>query len=169
MRKCLALAVLLVALCFWAGCPGYSTHGLFRPDIKTIYVEAFDNRTFRRGLEVPLTRDVLEEIKLRTPLLFAPRTEADSILTGELLEFRLHTQVQAVQGQPGFVGEQVLITRVAAKVRFRWSDRLTGVDIVPPQTIEESARIGLALEPSQHDLVLREVAKRIVEHMQEPW
>jgi hypothetical protein len=162
MKRRLALALLLVAVGLGFGCPGYSTHSLFRPDIKTVYVQAFDNKTFRRGLEVPLTRDIVEEIKLRTPLLFAARDEADSVLSGELVDFSLRTQVKSKE-------EQVLITSVSAKVRFRWMDRLTGMDIVPPQDVEDSVRIALALEPSQEDLVFREIAKRIVERMQEPW
>lgn len=160
MRKRCVLSLLLVAVC--AGCFGYRAQRLFRPDIRTVYVEFFDNRTFRRGLEVALTKAVVDEIKLRTPLVLAPREDADSILSGELLEFEERTGIKSAD-------DVILKTWVAAVVRFRWRDRLTGTDIVPPRTIREPARIAEALEDSLFDLVFQEAAQRIVEEMQEPW
>jgi hypothetical protein len=154
--------LLLIAVALCTGCPGYSTRTVFRRDIRTIYVEVFDNRTFRRGLEVPLTRAIVAEIKLRTPLAFAPRDEADSILSGELEEFRESSLVKTET-------DRVLLDRVTAVVRFRWHDRLTQTDIVPPRVVRESARIVEMLEDSLFDRVFEEVAERVVEEMQEPW
>jgi hypothetical protein len=162
MRKLLGLMLPLAAVALWSGCAGYSSSSLYRDDIKTIYVRFFDNRTFRRGLEVFLTKAVVDEVKLSTPLVFASRDQADSVLTGELMEFRLQTAVESQK-------VEVIVTRVTAVVKFRWYDRLTGADIVPEQTIEETVRIAPTLEENEHDLVFGEAAKRIVEHMREPW
>ncbi len=152
----------VLALAALAGCFGYRAESLFRPDIRTVYVEAFDNGTFRRGLEVPLTRAVADEIRLRTPLVLAPREEADSVLSGELVEFSESTQVKTED-------DRILLNRVTAEVRFRWRDRLTGRDIVPEQTVQESVRIAESLEETLFGLVFEETAQRIVERMQEPW
>jgi len=161
MRKLIVLALLATAASL-SGCRGYTQVRPFRSDIKTVYVQAFDNRTFRRGLEVPLTRAIEDEIKRRTPFLFASKDRADSILSGELTDFQERTQIRSED-------DVVLLTRVSATVRFRWRDRLTGADIVPEQTVRESARLFEDVEATLHDLAFQEVAKRVVEHMQEPW
>ncbi|MHC4480458.1 MAG: LPS assembly lipoprotein LptE [Planctomycetota bacterium] len=161
MRPTNRFLLVLVAAALLGGCWGYRHRNLFRGDIRTIYIAGFDNRTFRRGLEVPLTRAVTDEIELRTPFLPAPRNQADSILSGELVEFLESSQVKSED-------DEVLLDRVTAIVRFRWRDRLTGTDIAEG-TVRESVRISEALEDSLFDQVFREVAQRIVERMQEPW
>ncbi len=178
MRK-LALGALVVLL-LAVGCWGYRAGNLFREDIRTIYVEGFDNRTFRRGLEVPLTRAVMKEIKLRTPLLPAARDQADSILTGELVDVTEHTRVKAERGT-------ILLQRVSLEVRYWWRDRLTGADLVEPRTIVESTQVvtpavelgaGVDGDPVPADLVpqeapfevpIRELAQRLVESMEANW
>ena len=162
MARRLGLALLLTAAVASAGCRGYTASGLFRPDIKTVYLAEFDNATFRRGLEVPLKRAVEQEIIRSTPLTFALRDEADSILSGELLQVTLRARVETVE-------DETLLTHVNAKVRFRWRDRRAGTDIVPEQVIVESVRIAPALEDTLTDYLFQQVAKRIVERMQEPW
>ncbi len=154
----LVCAVALTSSCWW----GYAPERLFAEDVRTVYVEFFDNATFRRELEVDLTRAVVAQLKLRTPLAFAPREDADSVLSGELLEFTERTKVKTET-------DRVLKTQVTAKVRFRWTDRRTGTDLVAQQTVSESVRIVEALEGSVSDLVLREVAESVVEAMEEPW
>ncbi len=175
MRKLLCAAA-LVAL---AGC-GYQAGGLFRDDIRTVYVAGFDNKTFRRGLEVGLTRAVVDEIKLRTPLLFAPREEADSVLSGELVAASQEASIKSER-------DRILLENMSVRVRFRWRDRLTGEDIVPEQTVSESTRLptqlteagvgiggpaiaaDLVRQEAAFEPVLREVAQRIVEKMQRGW
>lgn len=141
------------------GC-GYTGAGMFPRDVETVYVRFFDNRTFRRQLEVDLTRAVLNELKLRTGLAFAPADEADSVLSGELIEFEERTQVKSED-------DRILVERVRIKVRFQWRDRRTGALIVPAQDVVEFARIS-ADEPVA-ELAVRKVAQRIVEQMEGSW
>ena len=162
MRRLFVLAMLVLIASSWGGCAGYSSGNLYREDIKTIYVQFFDNRTFWRQLEVFMTRALVAEVKLSTPFTFAPKDQADSILTGEVMDFRLRTAVESRK-------LEVIVTDVTAVVRFRWYDRLTGADIVPEQTVEETVRIAPSLEQDEFDLVCRETAKRIVEQMRQPW
>ena len=81
-RRCVVIAVLAAASVV-GGCRGYSPDSLFRPDIRTVHIRVFDNKTFWRGYEVGLTRAVENEIKMRTPLLregrfeLAPSSPAD--------------------------------------------------------------------------------------------
>lgn len=158
-RRLLALCVLLAVAC--PGCK-YSTASLYREDIKTIYIEGFDNDTFRRGLEVPLTRAVEGEVKLRTPFHLAPRDEADSVLSGTLRDVEERTRLRDVDNV-------VLSTRVRVTVNVRWRDRRAQTDIMPPRNVTESVNVTSAFGEDLYTVVMREVAKRVVEQMQEPW
>ena len=129
MNRRYLIAVLLGALVLPLGC-GYTSSSLLRDDIRTVYVEFFDNATFRREHEVALTKAVVEEIKLRTPLILAPRDEADSVLGGQIVDFEEQTHVKTET-------DEVLLTRARVKVQFRWLDRLTGAE----QTVEEMAQV----------------------------
>jgi hypothetical protein len=79
----LLLALLLAA----AGC-GYSTRPLYDPDIRTVAVDVFTNETFRRDLELDLTRKVVRQVRLRTPWRITDRGEADAFLTGKIVDVR---------------------------------------------------------------------------------
>ncbi len=160
-RRCGVVAI-VAAASLVCGCRGYSSDSVFRQDIRTIYIRAFDNKTFWHGREVALTRAVEDEIKLRTPFILASADSADSILSGELVSLDLETRVKSED-------DDVLISRVNAGVRFQWVDRLTGADIVPPQTVHESVRIAWVTEENAATTLFQEVAQRVVEQMQEPW
>jgi len=160
-RHCGAIAV-LVAASLLCGCRGYSPDSLFRADIRTVHIRVFDNETFWRGYEVGLTRAIEDEIKLRTPLILSNAGRADSVLSGTLVGLDLDTQVKSED-------DVILITRVSATVRFQWVDRLTGADIVPPQTVSDSVRVAWAAEGDAANRLFEEVAQAVVERMQEPW
>lgn len=169
-RRCTALLLGLAALAL-AGC-GYGTHSLYRDDIKTIYVQFFDNDTYRRQLETSLTSDIVDEIKLRTPLVFAPRAEADSVLSGTIVSADVSTVIREKQ-------DKVILQHAKVQVRFRWRDRLTGRDIVAEQIVSEMARVPVMSPngvfedaPDQtaiFDLALKEAARRVVDNMEQSW
>ncbi len=174
------IAAICVALAVLAGGCGYRAGELMPEGVRTVYVQAFDNRTFRRGLEVDLTRAVVSEIELRTPLVLASRDEADSILSGEVLEANEQTRIKSERGR-------ILLQRTTVKVRFRWRDRLTGADLVPEQTVTESAQLAsdvaesgtdvggkpvpadLIPQEASFELAFQEAAQRIVERMEGGW
>ena len=160
-RRCVVIAVLAAASVV-GGCRGYSPDSLFRPDIRTVHIRVFDNKTFWRGYEVGLTRAVENEIKMRTPLILGNAGRADSVLSGELVSLDLDTQVKSED-------DDILISRVSAVVRFQWVDRLTGADIVAPQTVSESVRVAWVTDENAATSLFQEVAQRVVELMQEPW
>ena len=160
--------VLLIIACLWTGC-GYSTSSLLRDDVHSIYVPVFDNKTWYRGLEVQLTRAIVDEVTLHTRLRIAPRDEADTILEGELVSFE---QIAAVVSS----GQDVQLTRITAAVEFRWVDNLTRREIVQKQTVRETALYPLTLAGPPgtpygppETLAFRQIAKRIVEKMERNW
>ncbi len=111
MKKRHVSTFLLVTAALLSGC-GYATNNVFRSDIKTVYVEFFENETFRRELEVELTKAVVEEIKLRTSFKFAPKDRADSILSGEITDFSERAHVKSED-------DEILLTGATVEVRFR--------------------------------------------------
>ena len=193
------LCLCLAAAAMFAGPIGcrYSTSSLLRDDIRTVYIPVFDNSTWRRGLEVDLTRAVVEEIKLHTPLTLAPRDEADSILEGEIIQVEQDVVIKAVdreeapeeeEPEPGAPRravvkvpsreapetirtreDDVLLQRVPVKVRFRWVDNLTGQDIVPPTVVSHPEAFALARAEPLAEWISRELAQRIVEKMEKDW
>ena len=156
------LPAAVVLLCAAGLQCGYSTRSLMREDMRTVYVEVFDNQTFRRGLEKDLTVAVLEEVKRNSGLLVAARRNADSVLRGSLLEVEESVSVRTVE-------DEFLVKRVSVTVEFRWTDRRTGRDIVPPRSVTATAREVGRLGDPPFEWVFGDVAKRIVEAMREKW
>ena len=118
--------------------------------------------TWRRGLEVELTRAVLDEVKLHTRLLIAAKYDADSTLEGELLEFTTEIITKTED-------DVVLLKRITVEARFRWVDNLTGRDIVPSQTVVESTVVPPLPGESVVQKPFAKLAQRIVERMEKDW
>lgn len=82
----LSLAVLGFGL---SGCAGYRVGSMLPPDIKTVYVPTFVNKTKEPLLEVDTTAAVIEEIQKDGSLHIADKEDADSILDVTLINFSL--------------------------------------------------------------------------------
>jgi len=156
------LLVVVALMCAGGWHCGYSTRSLIRDDIESVVVEVFDNKTFRRGLERELSTAVLEEIKRHSGLRIADRRSADSILTGELLEVDESVVTKTED-------DEIVLKRITVSVRFRWTDRLTGRDIIPPRTVKGSGRFVARLGETPLGGAFRDVAERIVESMHQSW
>jgi hypothetical protein len=62
---------------------GYTTKPNYASDIRTVHVPVFGNRTFYRGLEIELTKEVVRQIEDRTPFKVVSCAEdADTELKG---------------------------------------------------------------------------------------
>ncbi len=80
MVNLLLLSLLSIDL---TGC-GYTVGNSYQPDVQTVYVPIFENKTFRRGFEYQLTEAVQQRIQSRTPFRLAKGVEADTKLTGTI-------------------------------------------------------------------------------------
>lgn len=148
-----------------AGC-GYRNDGLFRDDIKTVYVDMFESKEFRRDLEFMLTEAVKKRIGTDTPYRLAPKNRADTILKGEVLEER-----QAAFA-PDFRSRQPRDRQLTLAIRVSWQDVRSGemlfdqplllqaVDYLPP--VGETEKFG------QQKAVDR-MAERIISKMYDNW
>ncbi len=114
-----------------AGC-GYSTDraGEYRTAnankdrIRTVALDIFDSREFRRGIELQLTEALAKRIEAETPFKLAKKERADTVLTGEIRQVR--------QGTIGRDFEQVKPRETAATlvVSWQWKDLRTGEVLV---------------------------------------
>lgn len=110
---------LLAAGLLACGC-GYSNDSLHPQTIQTVYVEMFQSREFRRGIEFELTEALRKEINVSTPYTNAPPEKADTILSGEVLEWR----ESSLGWDP--IALRPRETAATLIVRYRWKDVRTG-------------------------------------------
>jgi len=155
----------LALLVLGSGC-GYSTSGLYRPNIRTVYVEMFQSKEFRRGIEFQLTEALRKQIDRSTPYRNAPRDRADTILSGEVLEWR-----ESTLGRDLFTA----LPRETAgtlMVRYRWQDMRTGKILVDQPrlvtTVEYVRPVGEKVFNARDEAVDR-LARRIISSMETPW
>jgi hypothetical protein len=157
MRVLLVLGLLLPLV----GC-GYEAGGPYRRDVRTVYVDMFDTKEFRRDLEFALTEAVKKRIATDTPYRLAERPQADTVLKAEVLEVR--QAAFAPEPRSRLPREK----QMTLAVRVEWKDLRTGkllidlpvllttVDYVPP--LGESEFFG-------QDKVVERAAQRIVARM----
>lgn len=118
--------ILSIALCAGSyalvAC-GY-TVGLdeFGAGIRSVAIEVVDNRTFRQGLEVPLTRAIHVSLARHTDLRPASPERADAILRVAIAEIRGQGLVRGGQsalreGSLDFIVDAALIARNGAELR----------------------------------------------------
>lgn len=165
MSRLLLATGCLVALCGLTGC-GYSSDNLFRTHVKTVYVQMFDTREFRRDLEFMLTEAVKKRIATDTPYRVAPKETADTILKGEVLEER-----QAAFA-PSFRSRQPRDKQMTLVVRMEWEDVRTGRMLVDRPLLLQA---GDYLPPAGETEKLAQqkgvdrLAARIVAQMYNEW
>ena len=78
----------LLLLLFLCGCAGYQigNQSLYPLEIHTVYVPMFESNSFRRNLGERLTEAVVKEIEAKTPYKVVSDPNADSVLTGRIVE-----------------------------------------------------------------------------------
>ena len=97
----LFMTLSLISILAVSGC-GYTTSSLLPPKLKTIYVENFKNsinvtaeqselrmyRGYRPGMEVEITKAVIDRFMFDGNLKAAPEEKADLILKSELVDYK---------------------------------------------------------------------------------
>ena len=63
---------------------GYVWSSPYRPEVKSVYVEMFGSRSFRRDLEFRLTKALMDRIQAQTPYRLAGKQDAQTVLYGQL-------------------------------------------------------------------------------------
>ena len=164
-------AVGLACLLLITGC-GYTVGNGFNPEIRTVSIPIFENDTFRRGIEVQLTEAVQKEVQKRTPYRLAKGLNADTRLTGRIVQTR-----KDVLGENQFDDPREL--QLSLMIVTKWENLRTG-EVLAQQEIplsptaipltsqaEFAPEMGQSLATGTQD-ALDQLARRIV-NMMEAW
>jgi hypothetical protein len=158
-------AAALVLLALAGGC-GYSSGELYRPGVRTVHVEMFQSREFRRGIEFQLTEALRKQIDRQTPYRNAPPERADTILSGEVLEWQ-----EATLGRD-FMTALPRETAATLVIRYRWQDMRTGQLIIDQPrlitTVQYVRPTGETVFQGREDAANR-MARLVVQSMESPW
>ena len=147
------------------GC-GYRAGGPYRQDVRTVCVEMFGSKEFRRGLEFQLTEAVQKRIGMDTPYRVADRQNADTILEAEVLEERQSAFA------PDFRSRLPRDKQLTLAVQVRWKDLRTGKLLVEqPVLLQAVDYLPPAGETEQlaQERAIDRLASRIVAALSEEW
>jgi hypothetical protein len=169
------LLVFLLALALFGGCTGYQigNSSLYPVEIRTVYVPMFESASFRPYLGERLTEAVMKEIELKTPYKVVADPNADSTLSGRIVQEGKEVLIGSRVGDPREI-------QVNIRVMVSWIDRqgrqlresspvplpselinVQGTGNLVPET-------GQSVETAQQEAIQR-VATQIVSLMEKPW
>jgi len=161
---------LAAGLCL-CGC-GYSTERPFRTTstegkpLRTVSLDIFQSREFRRGLELQLTEALAKRIEAETPYRLAHREKADTMLSGEIREIR-----QTTIGRD-FRENRPRETAMTVVMSFQWKDLRTGNILVDRPSFIQTVDYVRPLNEDFYDAsqeAMDKLAERIVEQLEGEW
>ena len=162
--------IICALVLFSAGCgenPGYTNTSLYPENIGTVYVEMFDNQSFRRGVEFELTDALVKRIEAHTPYkIVTDRDKADSIISGRLTSVNESTLTAERQ-----IG-RALEKSVELKAVVTWKNLRTGEILIDNRIIGASAAFSEWQNQSftyGATLAANLLAEKIVEQMEQVW
>jgi hypothetical protein len=167
MRIKSVIFALLPAIVFFAGCGGYTNQSLYTNDVKSVFVEMFDNATFQRDLEYDLTDAIAKRIDSETPYrIVSNRNRADTVLSGKITA--INNSALTIERETGRALEnQAEVTAV-----FSWKNLKTGEYLL--ENVSVSATAGYSYFQEQgfeyaSKAAANKLGERIVEQMQAKW
>lgn len=172
--------LMFVCALFVSGC-GYTTRSLLPDRFKTIYIENFKNnikvtaeqsdermyRGYRPGMEIELTKAVIDKFLIDGNLKISNGDDADLMLKGELTDFRK----EALRYDSN---DNVEEYRTLLVVNLELIDVRTGKTVWTEKEFagESTYRTGGSLAISENDSIKNantDLARRIVERTVEGW
>ena len=146
---------------------GYSNASLFPDDVQSVYVEMFDNRSFRRGTEFTFSNALAKRIEVETPYkIVSDRDRADSVLSGQLVS--VGESILTLERELGRAMEkEVILTAVV-----NWKSLKTGRLMINNQTVTAVASYS---EFQGQDftygssVAANKLAQNVVQLMENPW
>jgi hypothetical protein len=152
------------------GC-GYQVTGagnasLYRQDVKTVAVPMMTNRTYRRGLEIELTKSVIQQLEEHSPYKVVPKERADTILECEIYLARI--TLLGSDSNTGLPQEQ----EYTIVVNFTWKDLRTGDILCQRKNFDQRANFMPTLGESSSVAstnAIQQLGLGIVQEMQADW
>ncbi len=163
-------AVIIVSVCtavLFAGCSGYTNKPLYSQDVKSVYVEMFDNATFERDLEYDLTDAIAKRIEAETPYkIVSDRSRADTVLSGKITG--IGSSVLTIERETG----RSLESQAEVTAQFSWKNLKTGEYLLENSATSATASYS-EFQQQGFDYASKtaanKLAERIVEQMQTKW
>ena len=131
----------------------------------------FNPASFRQGLGEQLTEAVIKEIQLKTPYRVVCAADADSILTGKIVNETKRILAEDINDVPRSIG-----TNFVAQVRWesRSGDLLRDnlVALPPLLQINQTANlipVGGQSIATAHRRAIQQLAEQIVAQLEYPW
>jgi len=156
-----------LVVCGCAETGRYSNESLFPDEVGSVYVEMFESRSFRRGVEYELTDAVAKRIEAETPYkVISNRDRADSVLSGQIM--RVGEMVLSTERRVG----RGLEKEVEVQAVVNWKNLKTGELLIDNKQVSASASYS-EWQNQGFDyasaLAANKLAQRIVELMEEEW
>jgi hypothetical protein len=144
----------------------YQWKSLYRQDVQTVAVPIFKNVDFHRGVEIALTKAIVNNLESHTPYKVVDQKKADTILEGEIVSIKAHTV--SSESRSAVPQEQLYVITC----NFIWKDLRSGRVLVDRKNFEQTATYYPTLGESQwvgSQQGVEQLAQGIVEELQADW
>jgi hypothetical protein len=176
LGRALLLLIATLTVCLGStGCAGYrvGSNTLFPSDIKTVYVPMFQSDSYRRNLSEQITEEVVKEIEKRTNYKVVNTPNADSVLSGRLLNETKTLVVEsptdeARESQQQYVVEVTWLDRQGMALSQGQKIPLPAATANIVQTASIVPEVGQSNATGQQNLA-QGIARQIVSLMESPW
>ena len=159
----------LIVLTTTSGC-GYKIGMMHRSDVRTIAIPVWTrgHGVFRRGLEMDLTKALVNRIQLDTRYRICAEAQADTRLTGQL--DNVHQKLLTINTDTGASRAM----EATFTVSFKWIDLRNGEELAVRKNFEVRGRYITAAPFNETFFsgsreAIDEAAQRIVEQLVEGW
>ena len=146
---------------------GYSNESLFPQDVRSVYLEMFNNQTFRRGVEYELSDALAKRIEVDSPYkIVSDSDRADTVISGQIVsigEFALSTDREL---------GTVLEKEVELQAVVNWKNLKTGQLMIDHIKVSASASYSRYQQQDfkyASTLAANNLARKIVELMERKW
>ena len=172
MKHVRAILVAGVVAAVISGCrttdprSGYTSRSLFDENIKSVQVNIFSTKEFRRGLEFELAEALVKRIEADTPYKVLKGAEADTVLDGQIKAVRQSVLADLYASDLPAEKHQQLV------VSFVWKDRRTGRILAEGGDVRVAAEynppVGETFFTGEQEL-MDKMARKIVSMMRQDW
>lgn len=162
-----AFVLSISAFCSCDQMSDYSHQSLFPQNVRSVCLEMFDNKTFRRGVEYQLSDALAKRIEAETPYkIVSSPDRADTLISGQIVS--ISESLLTLERKMGTALEK----EVQVQAVVNWKNLKTGELLIDNQTAGASATYS---EYQRQDfsygftLAANNLALKIVELMEENW
>ncbi len=160
-------AAICAGLCGCGEMSGYSNESLFPAEVSSVYVEMFDNRSFRRGVEYELTDALGKRIEAETPYkIISSRDRAETVISGRIEQ--VNESVLSSERETGRALERAVELRAVVN----WKNLKTGELLIDNRSVSASASYSEWQNQGFNyasTLAANKLAEKIVELMERQW